>query len=463
MAENVENIEKNAKKECRNTKKANIWLVVALCLSVAGLITTTALWQSSKQENSRLGYSLENVYQKNYYDLIDNIQNSQVKMSKILASNYDSYTNRLLDEVSKNISSANNNLGDLPISMNGIDETKKFLNQASAYMTALSKKIDKGGKVTQKDKLTLQEINDALVELENSINEINQKYMLHGYNILKDSSINDGDYNGFTLKIKGLKSTDTQYPTMIYDGPFSDTMLNTKAKNMNFGLVSVNVAKDMVKKMYSNVEDKNIKYKNETNGKISTFNFEVKINNLNLYVQVSKNGGKIISVSGYGDGQNKTVTLTDAISKAKLVAENQTGLKFDCVWSDIVGNDAYINLAPIQNKIILYPDLIKVKIDLESGEIIGYSATTFYMNHTPRVLTPATYEKTMADKKVPGDFKVVFSRLCLAPIDFTTEVLCYEYKCEKDDDTYYIYINASTGETENILKVIQTNDGSKLM
>mgnify|MGYP004729042569 FL=1 len=55
------------------------------------------------------------------------------------------------------------------------------------------------------------------------------------------------------------------------------------------------------------------------------------------------------------------------------------------------------------------------------------------------------------------------SRLCLAPIDYGTEKLCYEYKCLKDDVTYYIYINATNGITENILRVIETTDGSKLM
>lgn len=55
------------------------------------------------------------------------------------------------------------------------------------------------------------------------------------------------------------------------------------------------------------------------------------------------------------------------------------------------------------------------------------------------------------------------SRLCLAPLDVNEEKLCYEYKCLKDDTTYYVYINAIDGTTENILRVVETEDGSKLM
>jgi len=64
---------------------------------------------------------------------------------------------------------------------------------------------------------------------------------------------------------------------------------------------------------------------------------------------------------------------------------------------------------------------------------------------------------------VPSGFVVEMSRLCLAPIEYGEEKLCYEYKCLKNDITYYIYINAQNGVTENILRVVETNDGSKLM
>jgi len=64
---------------------------------------------------------------------------------------------------------------------------------------------------------------------------------------------------------------------------------------------------------------------------------------------------------------------------------------------------------------------------------------------------------------VPSGFVVEMSRLCLAPIEYGEEKLCYEYKCLENDITYYIYINAQNGVTENILRVVETNDGSKLM
>ena len=112
---------------------------------------------------------------------------------------------------------------------------------------------------------------------------------------------------------------------------------------------------------------------------------------------------------------------------------------------------------------MLYPDLIKLKYDLASGELTGYSAPNFYTNHTTRQIKSATFEKTLADAKIPTGFTIEMSRLCLAPLDVNEEKLCYEYKCLKNDITYYVYINAIDGTTENILRVVATKDGSKLM
>ena len=69
----------------------------------------------------------------------------------------------------------------------------------------------------------------------------------------------------------------------------------------------------------------------------------------------------------------------------------------------------------------------------------------------------------MSPDAVDRSFEIGQGRLSLSPLDFNREVLCWEFECQRDNATYYIYINAETGIEENILKVVETNDGSKLM
>lgn len=453
-----------SKVKTQSKNKANVGLVIALCVVSACLIVTSVLWLTNMSRVNTMGLTIESVYQRNFYDLVDNVNNTEVKLSKVLASSYDSYSRKLLGEISKNANSASYNLSNLPISLNGIDETKKFINQVSGYTGTLCDKLDKGESLTRAELDTLADIYQSVTSLKNNLANFNDKFMAQGFNIFENGNLLDGDYNNFTLKIQGIKGSDVEYPTMIYDGPFADSELNSQVLGLGGNLVSVDYAKSVIKKHYPAVEDKNISYKTETNGIFNTFDFEVKLTEqISLYAQVTKNEGKLLTISGYGDSKTKNMTLIDAISKAKKLALLETGVNFDCVWSDIVSNDAYINLAPVENKIVIYPDLIKVKVDLASGEVVGYSASAFYTNHTSRKLPSATFEKALADTKVPNGFKVEMSRLCLAPLEYGAEKLCYEYKCTNNDITYYIYINATNGITENILRVVQTNDGNKLM
>ena len=448
----------------RRNNKTTFWLSIALCIVSALLIISTVLWLVNMNRNNSVSAQMENVYQRNFYDLIDNVNNAEVKLGKVLASDYDSYTEKMLSEISKNANSASYNLSNLPISLNGIDETKKFINQVGGYTDSLAQKLDRGEKLTQAELDTLEDIHYSIVLLKDNLAEFNDQIMTKGYNIFKEGSLVDGDYNNFTLKIQGVKTSDVEYPTMIYDGPFSDSEYNKEIKGLNANEVTVEDAKKAIKDIYLNVSDEDIKYLAETNGKFTTFDFSVSINDtISMYVQVTKNGGKILTVSGYGDSDAKNISLIDSITKVKEIAKKQTGVTFDCVWSDIVGNDAYLNLAPVQNGVVLYPDLIKAKVDLGSGEMIGYSASSFYTNHTKRTIESATFEKVKADAKIPKNLTIQMSRLCLAPIEYGEEVLCYEYECTKNNEKYYIYINATTGVTENILKVVETSDGNTLM
>lgn len=452
-----------AKVKEKTKNKANVGLVIALCIVSACLIITGVLWITNMAKVNNMGLTIENVYERNFYDLVDNVNNAEVKLSKVLASSYDSYSRKLLGEISKNTNSASYNLSNLPISLNGIDETKKFINQVSGYTGTLCDKLDKGQSLTSAELDTLENIYESVVILKNSLSEFNDKYMLQGFNIFENGNLLDGDYNNFTLKIQGIKGSDVEYPTMIYDGPFADSLYNKQPKGLQGSLVAVDYAKQVIKKQYKSVADEDIIYKTESKGVFETFDFEVNLGETKIYVQVTQRGGKLLTVSGYGDKNGRSIMLMDAISKAKKIAQEQTGVVFDCVWSDVVSDDAYINLAPVENKTVLYPDLIKVKIDLASGEMVGYSATSFYTNHTNRSLPTATFEKGLADEKVPNGFDVEMSRLCLAPLEYGQEKLCYEYKCLKDNVTYYIYINATDGITENILRVVETSDGNKLM
>lgn len=443
----------------KKQKRISIGLLIALILVTAILITMTVLYGIAQSERNNLKISVENNYQKNFTELVDNVNNSEIKLSKVVASDYSGYAKTLLNEVSKNATNASANLSALPVT-NEIEETIAFINQSGGYFDSIGTKIDKGHEIQAAEKETINKIHDSYVSLKNNLNDISSKQEK-----IYDSSIkiNEG-INEFTISMKNMKDNDIEYPTMIYDGPFSASMVNKQIKNLNKPEVSKDVARQRVLAIFSEISDTSLKYLGETQGRFETYDFSaITTNNINLNIQITKKGGELLTVSGYNDKDAKSITSEQAIQKA-LNFTSAAGIKnLKSVWNDTVGGNEYINLAPLANNIILYPDLIKVKVDLNTGDVVGYEASSYFTNHTARQIKTHSTSAANAETKVPKTYDMAETKLCIAPLDYNREVLCYEVKAYNGGDTYYFYTNAETGVLENILRVIETENGNLLM
>ncbi|MDE6583650.1 MAG: germination protein YpeB, partial [Clostridia bacterium] len=404
---------------------------------------------------------LENMYQKNYYELVDNVNSADTSMSKHLASNSCSYQAKMLTDVAQTSKEMQNNIASLPLTGDDIVECVKFINQMSGYTQTLEQKLALGGTLTEKDLDTLNQMHDSLTEMKKYLNNMTQQ-MVYGYNILKASGDMVGDFDRFTLDFAQIKADGADYPTMIYDGPFADSVVNQEIKGLSGDEVTKEECYTIIDKLFTNISS--LKYQGQSDGRFVTYNFMLtNADNQKLYVQATKIGGHILTVSGGTENHSQTISKEEAEKIALDFVRNNGIEDVGVVWSDVIGSSAFFNVAPSQKGVVLYPDLVKVKVDLETGTIIGYDAMTYYTNHTDRTIESANISSENARNKVDDSFVIVGNRLVLAPLEYNREVLCHEFECERNDATYYIYINASTGVEENILKVVNTTDGSKLM
>lgn len=452
--------EKKVKSKSR--KKVIVGLTIATSILGATTIGLGIAYGITQSSVSNYETQIENVYKKNLYDLVESINNAETKLSKILVSSDVDFQNKTLVEVAHNTDLAQQSISGLPISSGGFSDTVRFINQVGGYTTTLAKKLSKGEKLTSQEKETLSKIRQSLASMKQEINKFTAQ-SAENISILEESNQLKNDVNSFTIRINKIKDDSLDYPTMIYDGPFSDSETNIDIKGLSGKKVSKEEAENEVKKCFKNIAD--INYQGEINSKIETYNFEIKTTYENtLYAQVTKIGGHIITVSGRGNDVNLgTVSMVEA-KKIALDFAKENGIEDAvCVWEDTLKNDGYFNITPQQNGIILYPDLVKVKVDLTTGTVVGYDASTYFTNHVNRSLPKPVISVKEANKTLPEEYNFEKGRLVLAPLEYSREVLCYEYIGQRNGETYYFYINAQNGKEENVLKVIETTDGSKLM
>lgn len=444
-----------------NKKGAIIGLSIAtgvLALSTLGLGVCYGI---SMSETQNYALQLENVYKKNYFELVDSVNTADNNISKLLASNNDDYQAKMLSNLAQGAKEMQSSIASLPLSSDNIIESVKFINQMSGYTQILEEKIAQGESLSEDDLQTLRQMHEALTEMKRYLNKMSTE-IINGYNILQASNNIDGDYSEFSLNFAQIKADDTDYPTMIYDGPFSDSVVNQKIKGLSGAEVSKEEAYKVIDGAFKNIL--NLKYDGQTNGKFKTYNFSLlNSDNQKLFVQVTKVGGKLLTVSGTIETDVENTTTAQA-EKIALNFATENGIENPTVvWNESLDGQAYFNIAPKQNGVVLYSDLVKIKIDLEFGNVIGYDAMTYYINHTTRKVESATVSVENAKQSIASSFEIKNQRLVLAPLDYNREILCWEFECTRDGATYYIYINALTGEEENILKVVETDDSSKLM
>ncbi len=429
-----------------------------LALSTLGFGIGFAISESNSMKYQN---NLESVYNSNFYSMLDSVNNLENKISKILSSTSSSYQRKTLLEASKNASEAEIAVSSLPLSQNDIQETIKLVNQVSGYTSTLAENLTQGGELSSQDLNSLNEIDQSLLQLKQQLNDFARK-LNQGVSILNSSFDIDNNSNEFTKMLALSNNDNIEYPTMIYDGPFSDSVVNSTIKGLKGNKVSKTEAMKNVEKCFKNTTD--IVFESETKGKFETYNFRVKnTQNETLFVQVTMIEGHILTISGAGANGINTVNE----EQAKQIALDFTKINGiengEVVWMDSIGSDVYMNIAPVQNNIVLYPDLIKVKIDMTSGTVVGYDATAYFTNHVERTLSKGNLSLSGAKDKASKDYQIDNTRYVLTPLDYNREVVCVEVKATKDDNTYYFYYNVQDGSLENVLKVIKTDNGNLLM
>ena len=118
-----------------------------------------------------------------------------------------------------------------------------------------------------------------------------------------------------------------------------------------------------------------------------------------------------------------------------------------------------INYAYTQNNVVMYPDLIKVKVALDNGEILGIETTGYLSNHTQRDTSKVKITKEEAKKTINKQLQIESESLAVIPTEWKTEILCYEFKGKVDDRDFLVYINAENGREEDILVITNTPNG----
>lgn len=435
--------------------------IISVVLGCTALAVLTALVVFISLTNTYAN-QLENLYKRSLYELSSNVNDLEIDMSKLIATNDTGSKREVLNNIYNTCNVANSNISNLPIAHEKIDSVNKFINTLGGYCYSLLDKVNNDQNFTTEEYNTIESLHGNSVMMKIELNRYisNLKF---DYQILSQVKLNNSSASIFDGGLSNVQSSVSKLPTLIYDGPFSESVINKEVKGLPENEVSVEEAKTVIKNSLKNYGVKSINYVNETNGKFVTYNFNVKLEKQNLYVQVTKRGGVLLNITSFESTKGNKLTSEQSVALAEDFAKELGFNNMYSVWEATNGNIVYVNLAPIVDGVIYYPDLIKVKVDKGNGTILGWEATNYCYNHVTRKAQAANISIAEAQNKLSKALTVVERNVCIIANKYVGESMAYEFICEWNDYTYYVYLDCFNGNELNILRVVSTTSGNLVM
>lgn len=357
-------------------------------------------------------------------------------------------------------SSAKESLSEITDGNTEISGVYKFLSQVGEYTLALNERIARGEKITKEETENLNKLLEYSENLSNSVNYLieQEENGLLDFEEVKSTLQSDGDerlYLGNELNDANQSLND--YPTLIYDGPFSDHIVNkTSAVTENLPVVKEDEAREKAAQ-FIGVNSDQLQLLSKTQNNLSTYTFY----NSEYTVSVTQKGGIVNYMLTSQYAAQIELSTEQAIKKATEYLNNHGYSDIKESYYSTTDGICTINFSYYNNGITYYTDLIKVSVALDTGDITAFDATGYLMNHKTRTVPQnVKYTPIEAKKFIKEGLRILSYKKVFIPTEWETEEYAYEYRCvAQDEKEVLIYIDPATGEEKDVLILLYTDGG----
>ncbi|MBS5343872.1 MAG: germination protein YpeB [Clostridium sp.] len=403
---------------------------------------------------------LEYTYRRALNDLNTHVNDMNITLTKANYANTSSQQNGMAGKLIKSTSGAKAALAVLPIGNDSLNNVNKFIAQVGDFASSVSSKLSVGEALSDEDKKILQQFSQYCNILAGNLNEIQENIaeqevvIGQSEEMLQNLESKQPPFEDYFLS---TAEEFANYPALIYDGPFSDHMTQkTSEMTSKAQTISVDEAKQMAAQ-YLYVDPNTLTHTNDTEGNLPTYNF----NTESTRISVTKQGGYLSSFMNARPIDTITLQLEEAKQRAKQYLSSIYQEEFAETYYVIYNNICTIQYAYSKDHVVYYSDLIKVSVAMDTGKIVEYHANHFLMNHKDRQVQTPVISELSASQQVSDNLTIESARMAVIPTTRDEEPLCYEFLCRgQNNEQVLVYINSETGMEEQILILIETDNGT---
>jgi spore germination protein len=423
------------------------------------LVVGTGYWgYTEHQEKNAILIQAENRYQQAFHDLTFHIDELQDKMGTTLAMNSRQQLSPALTEVWRLTSEAHNDVGQLPLALLPFNKTEEFLSQIGEFSYRIAIRDLEKDPLNDSEYATLTKLYENASDIQKELRNVQKLALennLRWMDVEMALATNDPQDNTI---IDGFKTVDKNVEgySEVDWGPELTKMSNmkdTKYDGIQGKQVSKEEAKELAKKFLNLNSDSVIKVvENGDGGNYDAYSVTIKNENkgTTTYMEVTKKGGHPVSVISDREVAKHKLSLYEGSEKALAFLKKHMYDGVELTQSDQYDNIGVYSFVQMQDGIRIYPQMVKVKVALDNGEIIGYNSMDYLLADKDRTIPKAKLSEEEILNKVNGKLKVMETHMSIIVNDLGEEVLCYELLGTLNDNTYRIFMNANTGFEEKV-------------
>ena len=439
----------------RKTRIRLISYALAAMLTLGGF-----LWRSEREKAVLQNY-IEGSWERAFASLASDLTRIDTALIKLRCSSSPALMGQAAAEVWSRAEDAQQSLGQLPFSAWLLEDTAAFLGKLGDYALAVSRRAYRGA-LSSEERQSLQKLEETASRLNARLLELQAELDGGGLRLGRLETAERSLEPGETLLGDRMLETEEEFPelpTLIYDGPFSESAATPPARMLE-GLGPVSEA-DAVKaaSAFTGLPAEMFTVLGKSEGSLPCWLLTAG----DVTLRVTRQGGLVADMTDASGGWEGRLSPEEALEKARaFLSERGYAGAEESYWTKEEGSILFC-FHGVQDGVICYPDLVKLRLDLSSGRAIGFEAAGWLMSHRQRSFPEAAGASQARSAVSPG-LRILSEGLALIPTEGKEERLCWEFKCEDDRGQHVIvYADALTGEEVKLLLLLEDENGTLVL
>ena len=412
---------------------------------------------------------LDNGYRQAFTELTTAAGELDAALEKVTYATTPALFATLCAQAYATAQAAQSALGELPYGNVELEQTAAFFAKAGDYAMAMARGASGEGVCTDENRETLRGLAAAAGELSATLQALQLQLdggALHPEDVAAvearlAAAQEDGEPVTSGSAFQTVEADFPQVPTLIYDGPFSEH-LSGRTPQMLEGLPQVTEEEARrAAAAFAGLRAEVFTRTSDGAGNLPAWGFSALADGGELYVEITKQGGQVLQMLSSRPVGEAALSRKEGVEQAAAFLEEH-GYR-DMAPSYFLEGDGIltVHFAPVLDGVYCYPDLVKVGVALDNGDVVSFEAHGYLMNHGAREPAAPAVSADEAAERVDSSLTVLSRQLALIPTGGEYEVLCHEFKCQNADGGHVlVYVNAATGQQERILLLLEDENGT---